>query len=253
MEKQSDFSRPWRFQAKSDTEAELFLYGEVGDSAFGDSITAQQFADDLKALGSVQRILLRINSGGGNVFAGVSIYNQLLAHPATIVGQVDGLCASISSIILMSAEKIVMNQGSFLMIHNPSTCVAGDSSDFLKMSQTLTKVKDSMVQIYKRHSSLSAAKLSELMDSETWFTPTEAVDAGLADEIIDGGEALPIAASASVSQFRNVPQQIAARLTQRKPDPAPVYIPQYSGRSLEEIDAAQEKLRLQRRLRDLGK
>lgn len=246
--KTQNLSRPWRFQANSDSEAELFLYGEVGDSAFGDSITDQQFAEDLKALGPVQRILLRINSGGGNVFSGVSIYNQLIAHPATIVGQVDGLAGSISSIILMAASKIAMNRESFLMIHNPSTVVGGDSADFLKMSQTLAKVKDSMLSIYKRHSPLSVQKLSEMMDNETWLTPSEAVDAGLADEIIDGGEALPLAASASLQQYRNVPQQIAARLTP-KPDPAP-YTSMFP-RSLDELDGEHSRLVLQHRLREL--
>jgi ATP-dependent Clp protease, protease subunit len=242
---------PWRFEAKSDSEAELFLYSEIGDSAFGDSITAQQFADDLKNLGPVQRILLRVNSAGGNVFSDISIYNQLIAHPATILGQVDGLAASISSIILMSASRIIMSQGSFLMVHNPFTSLVGDSAEFLKMGQTLAKVKDSLIAIYRRHSHLSADKLSELMNAETWFTPSEAVDAGLADEIVETGQAeMPIAASLDFSKFRRVPREIAARA--RKPEPSPdVYYSQFSGRTLEEIDAEHARLVLQHRLHDM--
>ena len=244
--KSHNLSKPWRFEFKNDNEAELFLYSEVGDSAFGDSITAQQFAEDLRKLGPVNRIRLRINSGGGNVFSGISIYNQLVAHPATIVGQVDGLAASISSIILMSASKIVMNQGSFLMIHNPFTVVAGDAADFLKMSQTLAKVKDSMIPIYQRHSHLSATELSELMNSETWFTPEEAIDAGLADDIADNGQTeMPIAASLDLSRFRGVPAAIAAQARQQTVQT------RYDTMTLEQLQTEHQQLLLQRRLNQL--
>lgn len=243
----TNHSRPWRFE-NSGAEAQLFIYSEVGDSAFGDTVTAQRFAEDLTALGDVRRIVLRINSGGGNVFAGISIYNQLIAHPAEIVGRVDGLAASISSIILMAASKIVMNQGTFLMIHNPFSVVAGDSAELLKMSQTLAKVKDSMIPIYQRHSSLSTQKLSELMNSESWFTPEEAIAAGLADEVGESDQSqMPIAASCDWSKFRRLPQTIAAQL--RKPAPV-ISTPHVETRSLEEINLAHEQLLLQRRLHD---
>jgi len=250
MNPQQNLSRPWRFEAKSNNSLEIFLYDDIGDSAWSDTgITARSFTDDLKKAGPISSIHLRVNSPGGAVFDGIAIYNALLNCGATVAAQVDGLAASIASVIIMAAEKISMAENAMLMIHNPHAVAGGDSTDHRRMAETMDKVRASMVTAYQRHSSLSAERISKMMDNETWLTAAEAIDQGFAEEITPEAEPLPIAASVNLTQFRNVPQVIAARL-QRKPDPAP-YVPQFSGRSLEEIDADQERLRLRRRLDNL--
>lgn len=115
----------------------------------------------------------------------------------------------------------------------------------------MDKVRANIINAYQRHYYLSAGQIGKMMDAETWLTAAEAVDQGFAEEITPEAEPLPIAASVSLAQFRNVPVQIAARL-QRKPDPPPpAYIPQCSGRSFEEICQDHERLVLQRRLQNL--
>jgi ATP-dependent Clp protease protease subunit len=205
-------NRPWTINARAGDEIEILLYSEIGDSFFEEGTTAKQFDADLKAAGSVSRIHLRVNSGGGDVFQGLAIFNTLLQHPATVIAQVDGLAASIASVIIMAASEITMGENTFLMVHNPATVVAGDARDFRAIADTLDKVKASMVTAYKRHTPLSAQKIGALLDAETWMTAEEAVDNGFAEKVMtpEGDEA-DIAAHIDLSRFKHVPQPIAAR------------------------------------------
>ena len=104
-------------KAKAGDEAEILIYEDVGEGWFG-GVTAKQFADELKALGSVKTINLRLNSAGGDVFDGLAIYRRLVDHPAKIVSHIDGLAASIASVIAMAGDEIRISESGFLMIHN---------------------------------------------------------------------------------------------------------------------------------------
>jgi ATP-dependent Clp endopeptidase proteolytic subunit ClpP len=240
-------SKPWRIEARADNNSlEIFLYDEIGD--YGTGITAKAFTEDLRNAGPVDSINLHVNSPGGSVFDGISIYNSLLNSGAKVTATVDGLAASIASVIVMAASKIFMARNAMLMIHNPHMALSGESGDFKKMAETMDKVKGSIVMAYQRHSNLTPAEIGSMMNDETWMTAQEAVAHGFADEIIEDAQGLPIAAKADLSKFRNVPVQlIAARLT---PKAAPVeeYIPQFSGRTLAEIDAEHQRLTLQHKL-----
>src|ERR1044072_9600498 len=92
-------------KAKGNSEAEILIYEDVGEGWFG-GVTAKQFAEDLKALGKVDTINLRINSAGGDVFDGLAIYRRLVDHPARVITHIDGLAASIASVIAMSGNEI---------------------------------------------------------------------------------------------------------------------------------------------------
>src|SRR6478609_6695251 len=107
----------YSIKAKGTTAGEIYIYEDVGDSWFG-GVTAKQFAADLKELGPVQTLDVRINSGGGDVFDGLAIYRQLVDHPAKVVSHIDGFAASIASIIAMAGDEIRISEAGFVMIHD---------------------------------------------------------------------------------------------------------------------------------------
>lgn len=177
----------WNLKQTSTNNAELTLYGTISESSWwGDEVTPQQFADDLKALGDVEEIAVRINSGGGDVFAGLAIHTMLKRHAAKVTIYVDGLAASIASIIAMAGDKVVMPKGSMMMIHNPWTSVwGGDANDFRHTADVLDKIRDSLVSVYADKTQLDADEIKALLDAETWLTAEDAVEKGFADEVED--------------------------------------------------------------------
>ena len=209
--------KPWIFTAKAGGVLEILLYEVIGQDFWtGEGTTAKSFAEDLKAAGAVSKIHLRVNSPGGSVFDGLAIYNTLLSHGAKVTAQVDGLAASIASVIIMAASEISMGDNAMMMIHNPSTVIAGDSNDMRKMAETMDKVKASMITAYRRHSTQSEAQIATLMDAETWMTAQETVDNGFAEKVITPeGDDADVAANFGqmFAKFRKVPQQIAARFS----------------------------------------
>jgi ATP-dependent Clp protease protease subunit len=215
--------KPWTMTAKAGGELEILLYEQIGaDFWTGEGTTAKQFAEDLKAAGAVSRIRLRVSSVGGNVMDGLAMYQTLLSHGATVTAQVDGLAASIASVIIMAASRIDIGESSLVMIHNPSTLVAGDERDMLSMVETLRTVKQSMIKAYRRHSPKSEEEIGKLMDAETWFSGSEAVEAGFADRVIDDDKSANVAAAALaspiVARFFHPPARIAAIAARCAPD-----------------------------------
>lgn len=210
--KQHPDHKPWMFNAKADGELEILLYEMIGaDFWTGEGITAKSFAEDLKAAGKVSKIHLRVNSPGGNVFDGIAIYNTLLSHGAKVSGQVDGIAASIASVIIMAASEISMGDNTMMMIHNPATMIAGDSHRMRKMADTMDKIKNSIITAYQRHTDLSSDAIATLMDDETWMEAQETVDKGFAENVVTAeGNAAAVATNFDLSHFRRVPQRIAA-------------------------------------------
>ena len=203
--------KPWIITAKAGGALDILLYDVIGEDMFGEGTTAKSFAEDLKAAGSISKIHLRVNSPGGNVFDGIAIYNMLLSSGARVTAQVDGIAASIASVILMAASEVSMNESAMLMIHNPHFTIAGgDQNDLRKMADTLNKVKSSMIAAYRRHSTQSAEQIGALMDAETWMSAAEAKANGFIQVVTDeDGE---VAANFDLSMFQKVPAQIAARM-----------------------------------------
>jgi ATP-dependent Clp protease protease subunit len=154
-------------------------YDEIG--AFG--IGADEFSAALKALGTVSRITVSINSPGGEVFAGLSIYNMLKRHPAHITTRIDGVAASIASVIAMAGDEIIMPENAMMMIHNPAGAALGTSSDIREMADALDKISGSLVSSYASKTGLAREKIEAIMAAETWLTASEAVELGFADKI----------------------------------------------------------------------
>jgi ATP-dependent Clp endopeptidase proteolytic subunit ClpP len=197
----------FRAQAKG---AEIVIYDEIG--AFG--IPAKVFLDQLKELGPVAELTVRINSPGGSVFDGVAIYNALKRHDAVITVWIDGIAASIASMIAMAGDEVVMPENAMLVLHDPSGLVAGTASDMRAMADALDKMAAGMVAAYRDKSGRDDSEIEALMQAETWLSAEEAVALGLADRV----EApVRMAAHFDLSRFRNPPPQLAAILTSSTP------------------------------------
>lgn len=198
-----------KFQARGN-RGEIWLYDQIGASFWGDGITAKSFQKDLAALGKVTNIDLRINSPGGDVFEGFAIYNQLAQHPATIDVYVDGVAASIASIIAMAGDKIKMAKNSMMMIHNPQGVAIGDEREMDRVKALLGQVKANLTTTYVGRTGNKAADVANWMDEETWFTAEAAVDQGFADEVI---KEQAVSACFDLSPFRNVPAALKQRMS----------------------------------------
>lgn len=162
--------------------AEILIYDFIGSDFFGDGVTAKGIKAELDELGLVSDIVVRINSPGGNVWDGVSIFNLLKNHEAQVHVEIDGLAASAASCIAMAGDLITMNEGSMMMIHNPWMLAMGDAGDMRKAADMLDKITSEFAGIYERRTGQSHDEVLQLMDAETWFTADEAISAGFADE-----------------------------------------------------------------------
>ena len=138
--------------AKADNAAELLIYDVIGEDFFGEGVTGTKVKDKLDALGDVDDITVRINSPGGNVWDGLTIFNLLKEHPAQVHVHVDGLAASAASAIAMAGDLITMGEGAMMMIHNPMALAIGDANAMLKTVDMLRKVETQMIGIYARRS-----------------------------------------------------------------------------------------------------
>jgi len=183
--------------------AEILIYDEIG--YFG--VTAKDFRAELKDLGAVEDINLRMNSPGGSVIDGFAIYNTLKNHPAKITSHIDGWAASMASIIAMAGDEVVMPSNTWMVIHNPWTVALGDADDLRKSANILDAMKSDAINAYQSHAKdLSSDDISAHMDEERWMNGADAVALGYADTLADE---LEIAASISVAsdRFKNAPAE----------------------------------------------
>lgn len=140
------------------------------------------FKDELNA-GSGD-ITVWINSPGGDCVAAAQIYNMLANYKGNVTVKIDGIAASAASVIAMAGNTVLMSPVSMMMIHNPATIAFGDHTEMEKAIEMLEGVKDSIINAYTLKTGMSRAKLSRLMDAETWMDATKAVELGFADDII---------------------------------------------------------------------
>ena len=165
----------------ADGKATIRLHDVIGD--YWAMTTSADVAATIDAI-DADEITVSINSPGGNIFDGVAIYNALRAHPARIVTRVDGLAASIASVIAQAGDERQMMGGSQMMIHNAWGVAIGDAPDMRKMAEVLDHQNLVIAEIYAQHSATDAAELLDLMAAETWYTASTAVDSGLADVVV---------------------------------------------------------------------
>lgn len=175
----------WKFQNSVESNGtELILSGPIASETWwGDEVTPQEFRSELKEHTN-EKLTVVLNSGGGDVFAGLEIYNALRELDAEVTIRVDGLAASIASIIAMAGNKVIMSPGSLMMIHRPSVFAAGNVDDLDKAKALLLKIEESITPIYTEKTGLSSEQVAEMLEAETWMSAEEAVELGFADEVV---------------------------------------------------------------------
>jgi ATP-dependent Clp endopeptidase proteolytic subunit ClpP len=198
-------------------KGELYIYGDiVSEKWFDDETSPQEVIDLLNEMSglAVQDIDVFINSPGGSVFSGVAIYSALKRHPAAINVQIDGLAASIASVIAQAGDLISISDAGMMMIHSPWSAVVGNAEEMRKQANVLDKVEDSMIGAYAR-SGIEEPTLRKMLAEETWLSAQDAVDVGLADEIVQVTDVA--AALVPKERFKNTPQHLLLPI--RPPEP----------------------------------
>lgn len=214
----------YSMKAKTEDAADVYLYDIIGDS--WDGTTAKQFANDLKALGVMKTLNIFINSPGGSVFDGVAIYNVLQRHEAKKNIHIDGIAASIASVVAMVGDTITIAKNGMMMIHDPWAFAMGTAEDMRKAADSLDKIKDVIIQTYVDRTKQKSEDVATMMSNETWFTADEAVAAGFADEVSDKEVEMAAMSVHNLSQFRNLPQQL--RQVEKTEEPSPALVPNVS-------------------------
>ena len=161
----------------------LFLNGTIAEESwFDDEVTPALFKDELNS--GEGDITVWINSPGGDCIAAAQIYNMLMDYKGNVTVKIDGIAASAASVIAMAGNKVIVSPVSMIMIHNPATIAAGDTAEMQKAIAMLDEVKESIINAYEIKTGLSRARLSHLMDAETWMDANSAIELGFADEIM---------------------------------------------------------------------
>lgn len=166
----------------AENAAELVIYGDItaddGSRFSADDVCPSMIVRALNECKAVQRLDIYINSGGGDVFAGLAIYNRLKAHGAYKVVHIDGLAASIASVIALAGDEIIMPENAFMMIHKAWSLCIGNADDFREVADRLETIEGSLVGIYDENAAeeVGAEEIREKMSAETWLTAAEAAE-----------------------------------------------------------------------------
>ena len=196
----------------------LRLEGAIAEESwFDDEVTPAAFKAELTS-GSGP-ITVWINSPGGDCVAAAQIYNMLMDYPADVTVRIDGIAASAASVIAMAGTKVQMSPVSVMMIHNPLTVAMGDSDEMRRAIQLLDEVKESIINAYEIKTGLSRARLSHLMDGETWMNAKKALELGFCDEILYQPEAEPAPEDSFTFSRRAVTNSLLDKLKTRIPKP----------------------------------
>lgn len=212
----------WNFiPAAGNKPPELLLYGAISSqqSWWEDRVTPGKFNEELAALGDVSEIIVRINSGGGDVFAANAIFTRLKDCSAKITVKIDGWAASAATIIAMAGDTIKIAKNGVFMIHDPAMTVwdTFTAEDFEKMAEELKVIKQSIVNTYAMKSGRDAQDIEQLMSVETWWTGEDAVSNGFCDEIMfddvstaveNSSHVVVNSVSLDVSSYKTLPRSL---------------------------------------------
>lgn len=173
----------WNFKNSDTEEAELIFNGPISDETWwGDEITPTMFRDELSKVKG--NLTVWLNSPGGDCFSASQIYTILRNHNGKITVKIDGIAASAASVVAMAGDETLISPTGMIMIHNPMTFASGNKADMEKAIAVLEEVKESIINAYARKTSLSRAKISRLMDEETWMNAEKALQLGFVDSIL---------------------------------------------------------------------
>lgn len=220
----------YSIKAKTNDTAEISIYDEIG--FWG--VSAASFAQDLKDCGNnIKQINLHIHSPGGDVFDGIAIYNLLKNHPANVTVYIDGLAASMASVIAMAGNEVIMPENAMMMIHKPWGIQGGDAEDMRKYADLLDKVENTLIPAYANKTGKTPEELAEMLSAETWLNGKECVEQGFADKLAEPLVAMASIKSRKLEDFENMPKAMKDMLfkpqgnagtnpaSQATPTPAP--------------------------------
>lgn len=201
-----------KMSAENEKSADIFIYGEITKYAWEEygEVSSITFKNELDELGDVEVIHLYINSPGGSVFEGITIGNMLTRHKARVIVHVDGVAASIASVIAMAGDEIRMPKNAMMMIHNAWTFAWGNAKELRKVADDLERISSSSMQSYlqKAGDKLSEEKLQEMLDAETWLSADEALEVGLCDTVEAANQAVASINEEFLQKYKNVPKQL---------------------------------------------
>ena len=173
----------WNWVRNEGEKRILLLDGEISDETWwGDEVTPQMFRSELHA--AEGDIDLWINSPGGDCYAAAQIYNMLMEYKGNVAVKIDGIAASAASVVAMAGTTVEISPLGMLMIHNPMTVSIGDTHEMERTIMFLAEIKESIINAYELKTGLSRAKISRLMDAETWMNAKKAVELGFADSVL---------------------------------------------------------------------
>ncbi|HIA3978616.1 TPA: head maturation protease, ClpP-related [Escherichia coli] len=199
----------FRMQAGHQSDADIYIYDEIG--FWG--VTAKQFISDLNALGDITHINLHINSPGGDVFEGIAIFNALKTHGASITVYVDGVAASMASVIAMVGNPVIMPENSFMMIHKPFGFTGGDAEDMRTYADLLDKVEAVLLPAYAQKTGKTTDEIAAMLADETWMSGAECLAQGFADQVTPAVKAMACIQSKRTEEFKKMPESIRNMIT----------------------------------------
>jgi ATP-dependent Clp protease protease subunit len=190
----------WNWARDEDSGARtLYLDGTIAEESwFDDDVTPKAFKTDLIA--GEGDIVIWINSPGGDCIAASQIYAMLMDYKGKVTVKIDGIAASAASVIAMAGTEVLMAPTALMMVHNPLTIAIGDSEEMQKAIAMLNEVKESIINAYEIKTGQSRAKLSQLMDAETWLNANKAIELGFADGILEDAKKRTQAATYAFSR-----------------------------------------------------
>ena len=185
------------YSIKNETEeVDIYIYDEIGSY----DVNAKSFIDELKEHKG-KTLNIHINSLGGEVFDGLAIANAIKSHNAPTNTFIEGICASISTIVALASDKVYMSENSLFMIHNAWGGSMGEARDLRKQADILEKISNEIANVYIKKTKLPKSEIDSMMEEETWLTAEESIQAGFVDELT---EALKMVAKYDVSKFKNI-------------------------------------------------
>ena len=217
----------WKFinSAVDGKPPELILEGDISSTTWwGDEVTPRQFTEELNALGNVPEIVVRINSGGGDVFAANAIYTRLKDNAAKITVKIDGWAASAATIVAMAGDVIEIPGNGVFMVHDPKMGAMGyfSAEEFTKAAEELKVIKQAIVNGYALKTKKDPEEIAAIMAAETWYDGKQAVDAGFCDRLMfedaqttveNMGKVVVNSVSMDLERFPNLSVSLLNRLT----------------------------------------
>lgn len=183
----------WQFRNAADKAVELLLYGNISETSwYKDEVSPRQFAEELAEQGPLDKIVVRINSGGGDVFAAQAIGNLLEQCPAEVTAKIDGLCASAATIVACHCKKVIAANDSSYMVHPVRIGAYGyyDAKELREFLDALAVIKENIISLYAKKSGHTKDEVTDWMDVTSWWTAATAKENGFVDELTNDESAV---------------------------------------------------------------